>query len=98
MEGRKLEVAEAVAESKAAERADIVAAADALLAKLKETPAGAQHIHSAPRQVPSSERCFSKRTTQERSEYDAEAVSARLSDGGRCRTLADGCFSDTYRT
>jgi hypothetical protein len=46
-EGRKLEVAEAVAESKAAERADIVAAADALLAKLKETPAGAQHIQSA---------------------------------------------------
>jgi hypothetical protein len=40
-------VAAAVAESGAAAHADIAAAAEALLTKLKETPEGAQHIQSA---------------------------------------------------
>lgn len=42
-DARKQEVAEAVAETRAADHADIVAVAEALLAKLSETPAGAQH-------------------------------------------------------
>jgi chemotaxis regulatin CheY-phosphate phosphatase CheZ len=44
---RKLEVVEAVTESKAAESTEIVVAAEMLLAKLNETPAGEQHIQAA---------------------------------------------------